>query len=1058
MSLETLEIWASQGLDICKLSPRSWEVSIDYFNSSTDVQRHLPSAQFISWTKIGKRLTKLSIDVAKSYFLSSPKSMLRIRPRHLDDWANLSSKLYKGTWKSAKLSSKFFEATPLLMEYISFEEWAKYAEFLNNLSKRSYDLAIDSLELSISLFEKLDNDSGEVINLLLDSSEKSWKDIKMIFETINAYMIELEAFNRNQILNLSRKLLVTGNINPIDTMKKTSSIVSKINNEDKDLFFNMAKSLSTIDPKSSNDFFDVVPILLEKINFQQISSWHSHGIKNSENQNIELINDFFTLKSKESREIIDSLSSSIELSKVKDIIRNYSLALTGRQIEVKESSQLAEKNIGWFGDELATTEGSTIFMPSIVNRYLSKEENFGFLKVISTHQIGHIEFGSFDFDFKKSSNFFENLRINETINKKMLSNDYLTDLSKFFDIFNDKKLSLDIFTIFESTRVDSHIFSEYLGIINIYTDIRDSALANRPEIKDLPARESLVEFLIRISLGQNSNLYVPAEYSNEAKKLKHLIKTIASNKATVEDSAEATIRAYYILNEIKNEQIDEDEFEEFNPDETNDQLEDENYEEEQIIQSLFSEFNQSNHNLDESSDNPENFESNELDNEYSSPQDIDYRGEFKPELSQLLSQMEYSENEFDDLDTNEPITQEQLEEMLKNSPEIEEFDQNMEESDNSKLSDVIENLMKELSNRDIENNQNDSGTLQHVDEDGGPLSATEDGTFTYDEWDFRANEYKNNWCMINEKVMPDGDSEFYKKTLNDNSHLLFQIKKQFELFIPEMYRKQKRLIDGEEHDLDAVLEAVIDLKTGITPDEKLYWRRNKHERSVAVAFLLDLSASTAEAIDDTKKSSDEWGAPDDPVEYMAWLRSRRTDGIRRSYKRIVDVEKEGISLLVNSLETLGDTYGIYGFSGYGRENVEFYTIKDLDEKFSEIIPKRIDRISPLHATRMGPAIRHTITKLSEVDTKSKFLFLISDGRPQDRGYSREGVEKEYAVHDTRQSLIEAKNKGITPFCLTVDKSGHDYMKTMMEDFSYEVLTDINMLPKRLPQLYKNLTT
>ena len=137
-------------------------------------------------------------------------------------------------------------------------------------------------------------------------------------------------------------------------------------------------------------------------------------------------------------------------------------------------------------------------MPSIVNRYLSKEQNFGFLKVISTHQIGHIEFGSFDFDFKKSSNFFEDLRINETLSNKILGNDYLTDLSKFFDIFSDKKLSLDLFTIFESTRVDSHIFSEYLGIINTYTDIRDSALINRPKITDLPVRESLVEFLIRI--------------------------------------------------------------------------------------------------------------------------------------------------------------------------------------------------------------------------------------------------------------------------------------------------------------------------------------------------------------------------------------------------------------------------------------------------------------------------------------------------------------------------------------------------------------------------------
>ena len=104
------------------------------------------------------------------------------------------------------------------------------------------------------------------------------------------------------------------------------------------------------------------------------------------------------------------------------------------------------------------------------------------------------------------------------------------------------------------------------------------------------------------------------------------------------------------------------------------------------------------------------------------------------------------------------------------------------------------------------------------------------------------------------------------------------------------------------------------------------------------------------------------------------------------------------------------------------------------------------------------AIRHTITKLENHEARSRFLFLVTDGRPQDRGYSREGVEKEYAVYDTRQALIEARQKGITPFCLTVDKSGHDYLKTMMDDFSYEVLSDISMLPARLPELYKNLTT
>ena len=92
-----------------------------------------------------------------------------------------------------------------------------------------------------------------------------------------------------------------------------------------------------------------------------------------------------------------------------------------------------------------------------------------------------------------------------------------------------------------------------------------------------------------------------------------------------------------------------------------------------------------------------------------------------------------------------------------------------------------------------------------------------------------------------------------------------------------------------------------------------------------------------------------------------------------------------------------------------------------------------------------------------MDARTKFLFLISDGRPQDRGYSREGVEKEYAVHDTRTALTEAKQVGVTPFCLTVDKQGHDYLKTMMQDMSYEILWDIRSLPARLPRLYRRLT-
>src|SRR6185295_3803675 len=189
--------------------------------------------------------------------------------------------------------------------------------------------------------------------------------------------------------------------------------------------------------------------------------------------------------------------------------------------------------------------------------------------------------------------------------------------------------------------------------------------------------------------------------------------------------------------------------------------------------------------------------------------------------------------------------------------------------------------------------------------------------------------------------------------------------------------------------------------------------RNKVERDVAVAFLLDMSASTDEEIEKRKqKYAEDDDFDDDPRKYFQWLAQRRASQAMAPPKRIIDLEKESTVLFIKALETIGDSYGIYGFSGYGRDNVEFHVIKDLDEQLSERVKNRIDKIEPIRSTRMGPAIRHAIHKLDEFSAKVKILILVSDGRPQDHGYGRDRTEKEYAVHDTKQALLEAKHTGI----------------------------------------------
>ena len=510
-------------------------------------------------------------------------------------------------------------------------------------------------------------------------------------------------------------------------------------------------------------------------------------------------------------------------------------------------------------------------------------------------------------------------------------------------------------------------------------------------------------------------------------------------EAAVEDTAEAALRIYAVIASIPNEEVPPDEWDDVNVDEN----QNEEYSDPDDLQQLFQEMAMGM----EMEFRPEG------EQDYDSSQEVDFRGDFKPELVQLLTQLRMQDGAGDA--SGDPITQEQLEELLQNSAEL---DLQAVEGDLQDTQGMFaDNLLKEAGMQLPDNPEFSNGPFVHVDEDGDSLEANEPQTFVYDEWDFRAGDYKPRWCVVRQKMMSEGDPNFFGGTLHSYGGLVTRIKRQFEMMVPEMFRKVRKLEDGEEIDIDDLIEAIVDMKTGVSPSDKFYWRRNKVQREVAAAFLIDTSASTAEAIDEGKRTADEWDAPDDPVEYMVWLRTRRGEAARRSYKRIIDVEKEAIVLIVNALEAIGDIYGIYGFSGYGRENVEYYTIKDLDEAFSDRVKRRIDRVAPLHATRMGPAIRHTTAKLEKADARTKILFLVSDGRPQDRGYSREGVEKEYAVHDTRMALEEARRKDINAFCLTVDKNGHDYLKTMCADMGYEVLDNIYDLPERLLFLYRRLT-
>lgn len=331
-------------------------------------------------------------------------------------------------------------------------------------------------------------------------------------------------------------------------------------------------------------------------------------------------------------------------------------------------------------------------------------------------------------------------------------------------------------------------------------------------------------------------------------------------------------------------------------------------------------------------------------------------------------------------------------------------------------------------------------------------SRSQDSYYAYDEWDYLAADYRRNWCRLREIAMDGDNGDFFAATLERYSEVLPQVRRHFQKIRPASYRMVRGLEDGDEIDIDRTIESRVARRMGEIPDGRVYKARKKEARDVATLFLLDMSASTDEPIHrEIKKYSDN---DDDTDDWMkAW--QRRPQMAQRP-RRIIDVNKEALVIMAQALEELGDSYAIMGFSGHGRDNVEFYVIKEFDHELSDEVKARVGAIEPKRSTRMGAAIRHVREKFKDVASRSRHAILLSDGFPQDFDYGHDRRSNAYGIQDTMVALKELEMAGVLPFCITVDRTGHDYLRQMCAPSRYLVIDDIMSLPRQLPKIYEQV--
>jgi hypothetical protein len=300
--------------------------------------------------------------------------MIRLRPRYIEDWVTRVTKLYKGTWKSTNLTCKLFEYTPIILETLSFDQFCKLSDFMEILSNRSYDLSTEILESSLEIYSLNFQDIDELIHLSVLITENDWRDIKPTYEVIKDQISKLPNAHTKITFDMTRRLHGLSGFKISDFLQLLVRTLSLANKNDNDQILHMTQQVVNNVPVATMDFLNNLPRLLDTLDIDQLDQWKSQGIRLAIDQdtNTSPATQFFKLQSKESQDLIDRISSSVELSRIKDLMKLYCTALSGEDVLVAGSKNITEKNIGWGESDLATSDGKTIYLPDVIKRYNKK--------------------------------------------------------------------------------------------------------------------------------------------------------------------------------------------------------------------------------------------------------------------------------------------------------------------------------------------------------------------------------------------------------------------------------------------------------------------------------------------------------------------------------------------------------------------------------------------------------------------------------------------------------------------------------------------------------------
>lgn len=295
------------------------------------------------------------------------------------------------------------------------------------------------------------------------------------------------------------------------------------------------------------------------------------------------------------------------------------------------------------------------------------------------------------------------------------------------------------------------------------------------------------------------------------------------------------------------------------------------------------------------------------------------------------------------------------------------------------------------------------------------------GRYSYPEWDRKLERLRPDWCTVIEKLPAwQGLAAMREQACAPGGGRLAPLALPRARQLDRTHRLRRQW-EGDDVDLNAAIEVLVDRRLRLRPDPRLFMRPGKAPRPSSVLVLLDLSES---------------------------VNDRGQDGERS----LLDIEKQAALMLADANARGIDRLAIHGFSSNARAEVYYYRLLEFGRPLQAPSRAMIGAVRGRYSTRMGAALRHAASHLRAEPSGQRAILLVTDGAPSDIDVH----DPRYLIEDARMAVAEAREAGVRTACIAVDGAADAYVRRIFGWRNYCIADDPRSLPARLARMSARL--